>query len=219
MFITFEGPDGTGKSTQIERLNSWLTAHGQTTLTTREPGGTALGEAVRRILLDSRTKGLAPRAELALMFAARAQHIAEVIRPALAAGKIVLCDRFTDSSEAYQGYGRNLGSAPVLALHHHLCEDLQPDLTLLLMFPEGATTSSLTRAQLRNAQASPGEDESRFESEGEAFQRRVAQGYAAIAARDPQRVHRIDASGTIDQVHLKILGAVQSLLSAVSSSS
>jgi dTMP kinase len=217
IFITFEGPDGTGKSTQIERLNSWLTANGHITITTREPGGTALGEAVRRIILDSRTTGLAPRAELALMFAARAEHIAEVIRPALAAGKIVLCDRFTDSSEAYQGYGRDLGSAPVLALHHHLCEDLQPDLTLLLMFPEDATANSLTRAQQRNAQASPGEDESRFESEGEAFQQRVAHGYAAIAARDRQRVHRIDASGSIDEVHIQILNAVQPLLSTPSS--
>lgn len=217
IFITFEGPDGTGKSTQVERLDSWLIANGHTTLTTREPGGTALGEAVRRIILDSRTTGLAPRAELALMFAARAQHIAEVIRPAVAAGTIVLCDRFTDSSEAYQGYGRNLGSAPVLALHHHLCEDLQPDLTLLLMFPEDATANSLMRAQQRNALATGSQDESRFEAEGETFQRRVAQGYAAIAIRDPQRVHRIDASGSIDEIHIQILNAVQPLLSTLSS--
>ena len=213
LFITFEGPDGTGKTTQIERLHAWLTAHGHIALTTREPGGTSIGEAVRRLLLDRHTGNLASRAELALMFASRAQHIAEVIRPALSAGKIVLCDRFTDSSEAYQGYGRGLGSDIVLALHHYLCENFQPDLTLLLMFPEGETSYSLARALERNRDASK-EDESRFEAEGEAFQRRVAQGYAAIAARDPARVKPIDASGRIDEIHSSILAQIELLLAS-----
>lgn len=211
LFITFEGPDGTGKTTQIERLHAWLTANGHASITTREPGGTPSGEAVRRILLDSGAGNLSPRAELALMFASRAQHIAEVIRPALSAGKIVLCDRFTDSSEAYQGYGRGLGPEIVLALHHYLCENLQPNLTLLLMSPDGTTAHSLARAQERNKDAS-GSDESRFESEGEVFQQRVARGYAAIAARDPARVKRIDASGSIEQMHSGVLTAMRPLL-------
>lgn len=211
LFITLEGPDGTGKSTQIELLHAWLSSQGRGVVATREPGGTPIGEAVRRILLDSRTGNLAPRAELALMFAARAQHIAEVIRPALAAGKIVLCDRFTDSSEAYQGYGRSLSSDAVLALHHYLCEDLQPDLTLLLMFPDGAVAHSLARARQRNKEAL-GHDESRFESEGEAFQDRVARGYAAIAERDFERVKRIDASGSIDEIHAAVLAVIRPLI-------
>jgi dTMP kinase len=211
LFITFEGPDGTGKSTQIDRLKAWLCAEGYEVVTTREPGGTEVGEAVRRILLNSRTRGLDPRAELALMFASRAQQIAEVIKPNVDAGKIVVCDRFTDSSEAYQGYGRGLGSDIVLAMHHHLCQDLQPDLTILLMFPDHAAQAALDRAQTRNAQSET--DESRFESEGEAFQRRVAEGYAAIAIRDANRVKRIDASGTIDEVEAAIVSVVKPLLS------
>ncbi len=209
-FITFEGPDGTGKSTQIERLRSWLCSEGHDVVITREPGGTAIGEAIRRIILDSRTGSLAPRAELALMFASRAQQIEQVIRPGVKAGRIVLCDRFTDSSEAYQGYGRRLGSDLVLAMHHLICEDLQPDLTILLMFPENATAHSLARARQRNTVAAT--DESRFEEEGEAFQRSVAEGYRAIAARDPKRVRLIDASGTVNAIHENIVVAVKSLL-------
>ncbi|HLB86783.1 MAG TPA: dTMP kinase, partial [Terriglobales bacterium] len=117
-FITFEGLDGCGKSTQVERLASVLRTHGVSVMVTREPGGTPTGEKIRQLLLDTATSGLSPLAELALMFASRAQHIKEVIQPALAEGRVVLCDRFTDSTEAYQGGGRKLGSEPVLALHH-----------------------------------------------------------------------------------------------------
>src|SRR6202161_2305914 len=116
-FITFEGLDGTGKSTQLRKLAATLRAAGLKVVETREPGGTATGEKIRRVLLDSGTAGLAPLAEMALMFASRAQHIAEVIEPALTAGSIVLCDRFTDSTEAYQGSGRKLGSEPVREVH------------------------------------------------------------------------------------------------------
>ncbi|HEY1273061.1 MAG TPA: dTMP kinase, partial [Terriglobales bacterium] len=119
-FITFEGLDGCGKSTQMEKLARWLRARGASVVTTREPGGTPTGEKIRGLLLDSATAALSPWAELALMFASRAQHIAEVIRPAMSEGKIVLCDRFTDSTEAYQGGGRKLGSDPVLTLHREL---------------------------------------------------------------------------------------------------
>jgi dTMP kinase len=131
-FITFEGLDGCGKSTQLEKLAEVFRTQGLSVVVTREPGGTATGEKIRRLLLDTATVDLAPMAELALMFASRAQHIAEVIQPALAEGRIVLCDRFTDSTEAYQGGGRRLGSQPVLTLHHVLCGDLQPDLTILM---------------------------------------------------------------------------------------
>ena len=126
-FITFEGLDGSGKSTQIEKLARSLRAHGVSVTVTREPGGTTTGEKIREVLLHSATAGVSPLAEMALMFASRAQHIHEVIQPALAEGRVVLCDRFTDSTEAYQGGGRKLGSKPVLQLHETLCGGLNPD--------------------------------------------------------------------------------------------
>src|SRR5271166_5920257 len=152
-FITFEGLDGTGKSTQMRKLAAALRAAGHKVVETREPGGTATGEKVRRVLLDSATEGLSPLTEMALMFASRAQHIAEVIQPALEHGSIVLCDRFTDSTEAYQGSGRKLGSAAVLDLHRVLCGDLQPDLTILL---DSNPQASVSRARRRNKRVAKG---------------------------------------------------------------
>ena len=208
MFITFEGADGTGKSTQIARLAEGLRSRSRDVVVTREPGGTALGETIRRILLDSRTRGLAPRAEMAMMFAARAQHITEIIRPNLAVGRIVLCDRFTDSTEAYQGFGRGLGSEIVLEMHRLVCENLQPNATVLLMFDDAQ--HSLKRAAARNAEAT--EDESRFEDEGVGFQLRVTDGYRAIAAREPQRVKVVDAAGAIEDVHKRVVKALRGIL-------
>src|SRR6202045_1663937 len=166
-FITFEGLDGTGKSTQLRKLAIALRAAGFKVVETREPGGTPTGERIRRVLLDSSTSGLSPLAELALMFASRAQHIAEVIQPALAECRVVLCDRFTDSTEAYQGGGRKLGSGPVLELHRILCGDLKPDLTILM---ESDVAASVERARRRNkahsARNGRGKsDENRFEQE------------------------------------------------------
>jgi dTMP kinase len=209
-FITFEGLDGTGKSTQMRKLAVVLRAAGHKVVETREPGGTATGEKIRKVLLDSRTSGLDPLAEMALMFASRSQHIAEVIAPALEHGSIVLCDRFTDSTEAYQGSGRKLGTAAVLELHRVLCGDLQPDLTLLL---DSNATTSVNRARRRNKRggknASRGHsDENRFEQETRAFFGRVHEGYLAIAAREPGRVVVIDARGTPVQTHQRILGVV-----------
>src|SRR6202167_725210 len=146
-FITFEGLDGTGKSTQLRKAAAVLRAEGHKVVETREPGGTTTGEKIRRVLLDSATQGLSPLAEMALMFASRAQHISEVIQPALDRGQIVLCDRFTDSTEAYQGSGRKLGSEAVLELHRILCGDLQPDLTILL---DSDPAKSIGRARNRN---------------------------------------------------------------------
>src|SRR6516164_8809398 len=185
-FITFEGLDGTGKSTQMRKLGTVLRNAGHKVIETREPGGTATGEKIRKVLLDSGTAGLDPMAEMALMFASRAQHIAEVIEPGLAAGNIVLCDRFTDSTEAYQGSGRRLGSEPVRELHRVLCGDLQPDLTILM---DSNPHASVNRARRRNQKTSKtssrGHDENRFEQETRAFFGRVRDGYLAIARREP----------------------------------
>ena len=209
-FVTFEGLDGTGKSTQMRKLALVLREAGHKVIATREPGGTATGEKIRKVLLDSGTSGLAPMAEMALMFASRAQHIAEVIEPGLAAGAIVLCDRFTDSTEAYQGSGRRLGSDAVLKLHRVLCGDLQPDLTVLL---DSNLHASVSRARRRNERdsknAAPGHDENRFEREKRSFFIRVHDGYVAIAKREPGRVVTVDARGTPGQTHQKIREIVQ----------
>src|SRR5581483_6844757 len=147
LFITFQGLDGCGKSTQLDKLATRLREQGHKLVATREPGGTATGESIRKLLLDSGTTGLSSMAELALMFASRAQHIREVIEPALSEGKIVLCDRFTDSTEAYQGGGRKLGSEPVLKMHKIVCGGLQPDLTILM---DSDVAHSVERARRRN---------------------------------------------------------------------
>lgn len=209
-FITFEGLDGTGKSTQMRKLAAALREAGHKVVETREPGGTATGEKIRKVLLDSGTAGLAPLAEMALMFASRAQHIAEVIEPALAASSIVLCDRFTDSTEAYQGSGRRLGSEPVRALHRVLCGDLQPELTILLDSDAYASVSRARRRNKRNSKsAGRSHDENRFEQETRAFFARVRDGFAAIARREPGRVVIVDARGTPGQTHAKIREVVQ----------
>ena len=232
-FITFEGLDGSGKTTQMRRLAAWLTASGRTVVSLRQPGSTALGDRLRAVLLDSRSESalgpISPLAEMALMFADRAQAIAEVIQPALAAGSIVLCDRYTDSSEAYQGAGRQLGSARILAMHAAVCNNLQPDLTLLLLPPLEA---ALARARRRNhryaaAQSQPQPqsetqsetqsdpqpaDENRFERESDDFYARIHAAYLEIAAREPHRVLTIanDDSGdnSIDAIELRIRALV-----------
>jgi dTMP kinase len=207
VFITLEGLDGSGKSTQIKRLATWLGKRGLEAIVTRQPGGTGTGDRIREILLDARYGGLAPMTEMALMFADRAQAIAEIIRPALDAGKIVLCDRFTDSTEAYQGGGRELGSQVVLDLHRLICGGLQPDLTLLLL---PSFDASLARARRRNdrVEAESGKNEGRFETEQDAFFRRVWNKYHEIAKREPERVVLIEGDLTIDEVHEQIVEAV-----------
>jgi dTMP kinase len=210
-FITFEGLDGCGKSTQLNRLADVLRGEGIDLLLTREPGGTPIGEKVRAVLLDSRTQGLAPLSELALMFASRAQQLEEVIKPALAEGKWVLCDRFTDSSEAYQGGGRQLGSEPVLTLHRVLCGDMQPDLTILM---DSDVAASVARARRRNKSAvdAAQADENRFEKESRAFFTRVHDKYLEIAKRDFKRVVVVDARKSADHTHPQIVEAVRSRL-------
>jgi len=209
-FITFEGPDGSGKTTQLRRLAASLEAEGHNLITLRQPGGTPLGDRIRNLLLDSRAESslgaIAPGAELALMFADRAQAVAQVIQPALDAGKIVLCDRFTDSSVAYQGGGRQLGSEQVLALHRALFADLQPNLTILLL---PTLAASLARARRRNRHSGKsGKDENRFEQEPDDFHRRLDAAYREIALREPERVATIESDESIDAIHQRIRGIV-----------
>ena len=216
IFITLEGLDGSGKTTQIKRLAAWLTRRGQEPIVLRQPGGTATGDRIREVILDSRSHSVAPMTEMALMFADRAQAIAEVIQPALDSGRIVICDRFTDSTEAYQGGGRQLGSAVVRDLHRLICGGLQPDLTLLLL-PDFKV--SLSRARRRNHRmvAESGKDEGRFESEQDAFFRRVWEKYHEIAAREPERVALIEGDLTVDEVHEQIVETVAERLLAAQS--
>jgi dTMP kinase len=208
-FITFEGLDGCGKSTQMSRLAEVLRRDGIEVVTAREPGTTPIGEQIRGILLNSRTTGLAPLAELSLMFASRAQLVREVIEPALAAGKFVLVDRYTDSSEAYQGGGRELGSDTVLAVHRSVAR-LNPDLTVLM---DSDVRDSVARARRRNLQttAKDGEtaDENRFERENTRFFERVHQAYLNIAKREPNRVYMVDARRDPDTVHADIVREVK----------
>ena len=210
-FITFEGLDGCGKSTQLEKLAAVLRAQNLSVVVTREPGGTSTGEKIRQLLLDTNTSALAPLAELALMFASRAQHIIEVIQPALAEGRIVLCDRFTDSTEAYQGGGRKLGSEVVLALQRILCGSLKPELTILM---DSDVAVSVDRARRRNKtragkNSRAKSDENRFEQESRAFFGRVRSAYLAIATREPQRMVVVDARGTPEQTHRQIVDVLR----------
>jgi dTMP kinase len=216
LFITLEGLDGSGKTTQMKRLSAWMQKRGMQPLVTRQPGGTPTGDRIRELLLDSRSAGLAPMAEMALMFADRAQAIGEIIEPALTAGKIVLCDRFTDSTEAYQGGGREIGSQVVLQLHRLICGGLQPDLTLLLL---PSLEKSLDRARRRNDRAAKndGPDENRFEREQDAFYQRVWEKYREIAARDSDRVVVIEGDLNIDEVHEQIVEVIAMRVAAVHS--
>ena len=206
VFITFEGLDGCGKSTQLERLAAVLRSEGIDVLTTREPGGTANGERIRSILLDSATTGLTPRTELALMFASRAQQLEELIIPTLERGTWVLCDRFTDSSEAYQGGGRRLGSHAILDLHRVLCRNVWPELTILM---DSEVEASVARARKRNLKKTGASDENRFEQENRDFYERVHQAYLAIARRERKRVLMLDARRPADVVHPEIVAAVR----------
>ena len=200
-FLTFEGLDGSGKTTQIQRLKDTLEKSGIPVQITRQPGGTEFGDKLRALLLDSKSSGIAPLAELALMFADRAQAIRQVIAPALEQPQVVLCDRFTDSTEAYQGGGRELGSEIVRELHRLLCDDLQPDQTILLL-PDLET--SLYRARRRNGSQEASKDEGRFEQERDAFFHRVQAKYVEIAEREPQRVTMIKGNLSLSAVRTRI---------------
>ena len=193
-FITIEGGEGAGKSTMMGRVADWLENAGHRIIRTREPGGTELAEKLREILLDRNNISLSGRAELLLMFAARAQHLEELIRPALARGDWVLCDRFTDATWAYQGGGRELPRDEIESLEMLVHGDLQPDLTLLLDLP---VELGLKRAA-RRSQAD------RFEQESTLFFERVRAAYLERAEAAPERFAVIDAAGNMDQVWSQI---------------
>lgn len=200
VFITFEGGEGTGKTTQIALLAERLRALGREVVTTLEPGGTVLGKRIRRYLVSESDDVPTPRAELLLYAADRAHHVEKLIRPALEAGKVVLCDRYADATEAYQGYGRGLEIDLVRALNRTATQGLMPHRTLLIdLDPAMGVSRSLER------QAGEGvAEESRFEAEESAFHRRVREGYNAILKSEPQRVRFIDGAGTIEEVTDKI---------------
>ena len=217
-FISFEGLDGAGKTTQLRRLAGMLEGEGQKVVTLRQPGGTPLCDRIRGVLLDSKSEAefgeIAPAAEMALMFADRAQSLHQVILPALERGEIVLCDRYTDSSEAYQGAGRGLGVERVLEMHEAACDNVQPDLTLLLLPP---LDLSLARARRRNDRhvKQHGTDENRFEREGDEFYRKVYDQYRAIAEREPQRVVLLNEPGAIEQIGERIASVVRERMGAM----
>lgn len=204
-FVSFEGGDGCGKTTQMRLLLERLRALDKDVLETAEPGGTPIGRQIRRILLDSANDALSPRAELLLYFACRAQNVDEWIRPALTAGRIVVSDRFTDSTLAYQGEGRGLTPELVRELHAIACQEVLPDLTIYLDIDY---QTGLARARARNAQQE-GPDESRLEAEAAEFHERVRRGYLALAAAEPGRIRTIDASRSVEAVAAAIWAEVQ----------
>jgi dTMP kinase len=208
-FITFEGGDGSGKTTQLRLLAERLRKEGYRVLETAEPGGTPIGMQIRRVLLDARNQELCPTAELLLYFAARAQNVEQWIRPALAEGTIVLADRFTDSTLAYQGAGRGLGADVVRQLDRIACKGLEPDLTILI---DVDVETSLERARARN-RATAG-DETRMDEQAAEFHRGVREAYAALAASEPGRIRVISGRAGIEELAETIWKTVEPELRA-----
>jgi dTMP kinase len=207
-FITFEGIEGSGKSTQIVLLENHLKSRGLRVVLTREPGGTPIGDQVRKILLDPANIALDPTAELLLYAASRAQHLHEVIGPALAAGRIVLCDRFSDATLAYQGYGRGLNIDMIHALDRIVTSGMRPDCTILF---DIEAASGIARAHGRNT-SSGLEAEARFENEEIAFHERVRQGYLTLTRQEPGRIRVVDASPSPEKVQSKVRTIVDEML-------
>ncbi len=206
-FITFEGGEGCGKSTQVRRLAAQLQAAGIDVVLTREPGGTRLAELVRGLLKDEREDPPCDRSELLLFLAARAQLVRNVIRPALAAGKWVLSDRFSDSTFAYQGYGRGLPLDTIRLANDFACDGLKPDMTLLLEV-DAATAAR----RMRGREAATATAADRIEQAGDDFHARLREGFRALAAAEPDRIRRIDASGTPDDVEGRIWTLLKPLI-------
>jgi len=204
VFLTFEGMDGSGKTTQMRLLAGRLRARGREVLETAEPGGTRIGMEIRRILLDAANQELGPTAEMLLYFACRAQNVDEWILPALAAGKIVISDRFTDSTLVYQGCGRGLGAETVVTLDRIACRGLVPDLTLLIDID---AETSLARAHARNL--SETNRETRMDEQSLEFHRRAYEAYHALAAREPERFRVIDGRMGIEPMAAEIWKVVE----------
>lgn len=203
-FLTFEGIEGSGKTTQAQRVAEALRAGGARVLLTKEPGGTPIGDRVRAILLDPSAVGMDAMTELFLYAASRRQHVVEVIRPSLEAGMVVISDRYTDATLAYQGFGRTLDLEVLRQLNGLATGGLFPDLTLVFDLPEQV---GVGRARARNVERSL-ESEGRFEAEDLRFHRRVREGYLALAVAEPERFAVIDADGSVDEVLQRVLAAL-----------
>jgi dTMP kinase len=208
MFITLEGIEGSGKTSQIQSIGKWLKAAGHDPLTTREPGGTPIGGQIRSVLLNPKNGNLAPTAELLLYMADRAQHLETVIRPALDMGKVVVCDRFFDATLVYQGYARGLDRQLIRQLHQLACGGMTPHVTLLL---DLAPDTGLARAWRRIRSDGAHERESRFEKEALAFHQRVRDGYLDLARREPRRFAIIDAARDQEAVWRQIESVLATL--------
>ena len=201
IFISIEGPDGSGKSTQIENIKEFFHDKNMDIIFTREPGGTPIGERIRGIILDRKCSEMDPMTEAMLYAAARAQHVAQVIRPALEKGKIVICDRFVDSSIAYQGYGRKLGEA-VASINHFAVKECMPDMTILLKLDPSVGKDRISEDQ-----------QDRLEAEREAFHQEVYKGYLELEKNFPDRIVGIDADRGIDEIKVDIYEKLEKILS------
>lgn len=199
LFISVEGPDGSGKSTQIDLLKKYIEDHGRTVVFTREPGGTPIGEKIRTIILDPENAEMDPLTEAMLYAASRSQHVREVIRPALQRGDVVICDRFVDSSIAYQGFGRELGQV-VAIINSFAISECVPDVTLLFKLDPTVGISRIKRAQ------------DRLEKEDLEFHKRVYEGYLEVEKANPERVIGIDAGREIEEIHKEIIDKIGKLL-------
>lgn len=206
-FITFEGADGSGKSTQVRLLAERLRTRGIPFLTTREPGGTSAGLAIRALVLEPRTPSLAPESELLLYAADRAQHVRETLLPAIDGGRVVLCDRYADATLAYQGYGRGLDLQLIAELNRIATRGLVPDLTLVFDLDVDEASRRLT---IRSGVETP----TRFDLEAREFHERVRRGYLLLARSEPDRFVVLDASRTIDEIASEVDSAVERLLGA-----
>lgn len=200
LFISIEGPDGSGKSTQIKKITEYLNKKGYETVLTREPGGTVISEKIRSVILDKAHSEMAYMTEALLYAASRAQHVEEVIKPALAEGKIVICDRFVDSSIAYQGCGRKLGEA-VEIINRFAVDGCMPDITFLFKLPPSEGKKRIKE-----------DEQDRIEKEELDFHNRVFEGYLELEKRFPERIRGIDATKTIEEVSAQILKCIESVL-------
>ena len=208
-FITFEGGDGSGKTTQLKALESYLRARGRPCLSTREPGGTSLGQLIRQVLLEVGKQPITSPTELFLYLADRAQHIHEVIIPALEQGKIVLCDRHTDSTLAYQGYGRGIDLGLLRSLNDIASQGIKPDLTLLFDCP---VEIGLSRSAQRQSQTASARNEDRFEQEKIEFHERVRAGFLELARAEPRRFRIIDAARPAGEIEREIKNIIDAEL-------
>ncbi len=209
MFITLEGIEGSGKTTQIKHIVAFLESRGHDCMVTREPGGTKIGEKIRSILLDPESNDMDPLAELLLYNADRVQHIKELVNPSLIAGKTVLCDRYYDATVAYQGFARGLDIGLINSLHKLTCKDLKPDMTILLDLP---TKTGLSRAWRQIKNGARDGVETRFEKETLSFHEKVRAGYLELARLEPARFRVIDASLDENKVQKKIIETLASFL-------